>query len=693
MNGSHTLKMSGLICLLFFTSTAFGQTPANFTDRTYAGPASVRSIYTGDLNNDGIPDLIETSNQVADHFTVQIANTDGSFQPAKNVAFPAPLPQGINSAYVGDVNGDGKVDVVFAMGGERILNVYLGHGDGTFAPANSDTIGLPDTQHFGGLPLRGADFNHDGHVDLFTQANNDSVGALYLMTGDGAGNFGTPKPLATISSADNSAFSDFGAGDFDADGQADIAYGKGSCSPSHCDIFVHILYGNGASSFTDVTSTFDSGDFVFNVADVNSDGRSDVVGSGLSGTFALLGQTTRTLVTKQVGPPSPTQATFTGNLVADFNGDTRMDVAGVEYVAATDDMHLVVYLQKADGTFTAEPSAGTFAAGQFTSDPVVGDFNRDSKPDVVTIESDSSQNPPQMIHEFINNTTNGNWGGCSYVTSAQGFYICAPGSTSPSPVVFIATANSLAPLRKIELWIDGQKTVEQFHVWDVKGWFSYTATLAEGTHRVTLFAVNPDNRLIKTSYSLTVSNSGGGSCTNSTATGTNICSPQSGQTVSSPVSIQAAGGSSVKNMEAWVDGVRKYAGSGNTVSLSLALANGTHKLTVFSKNGSTVLSSAVSTFTVGSGGGGGCTPSSSTSTVICSPTNGSSVSNPVNASAKGGSSVKNMELWVDGTRRAVSSTNSISTSLTLSAGSHKLTAFGKNGSTVLSSAVSTFTVH
>jgi hypothetical protein len=51
-------------------------------------------------------------------------------------------------------------------------------------------------------------------------------------------------------------------------------------------------------------------------------------------------------------------------------------------------------------------------------------------------------------------------------------------------------------------------------------------------------------------------------------------------------------------MEAWVDGVRKYAGTGNTFSLSLSLPAGSHKLTVFSKNGSMVLSSAVTNFTI-----------------------------------------------------------------------------------------------
>ena len=689
MNARTPLSMLPVALLLSAMTCA--QTQAFFNKHSYAGPASVRTIYTGDLNNDGIPDLIETSLQVADHFTVQIANADGSFQPAKNIAFPAPLPQGVNTAYVGDVNGDGKVDVVFAMGGQRVLNVYLGHGDGTFAPVKTDTIALPDTQHFGGMPLRGADFNHDGHVDLFTQANNDTVGALYLMNGDGAGNFGTPKALATIAAADNSAFSDYGAGDFDADGQADIAYGKGSCSPSHCDIFVHVLYGNGALGFTDVTSTFDSGDLVFNIADVDSDGRSDVVGSGLSGTFALLGQTTRTLVTKQVGPASPTQAIFQGNLVADFNGDTLMDVAGVQYNADTNDMRLILYLQNSAGLFNAE-SADAFAAGQFTAVPVVGDFDRDTRPDVLTIENGTD--PSQfIIDEFLNTTSGlqwGGWGGCAYPSAAQGIHVCTPGSSTTSPVRFRAAANSLAPLRKLEVWIDGHKAVEQFHVWDVKGWLDYTTPLADGAHSITMYAVNPDSRFIKTRFTLNVSASG--SCSNATTTGTTICSPQSGSTVSSPVRIQAAGGTSVKNMEAWVDGVKRYAGAGNTVSLSLALSNGTHKLTVFSKNGGTTLSSAVSTFTVGAGGGG-CTPSSSTATVICSPVNGSTVSSPVNLQASGGSSVNVLEVWIDGVKKYTVQSRSFSITTSLSAGSHRMTAFGKNGSTVLSSAVSNFTVN
>jgi hypothetical protein len=64
------------------------------------------------------------------------------------------------------------------------------------------------------------------------------------------------------------------------------------------------------------------------------------------------------------------------------------------------------------------------------------------------------------------------------------------------------------------------------------------------------------------------------------------------------VNVQAKGGSSVKNMEAWVDGVKRVNVAGNVISTSLTLSSGAHKLTVFSKNGSTVLSSTVTNFTV-----------------------------------------------------------------------------------------------
>jgi hypothetical protein len=140
-----------------------------------------------------------------------------------------------------------------------------------------------------------------------------------------------------------------------------------------------------------------------------------------------------------------------------------------------------------------------------------------------------------------------------------------------------------------------------------------------------------------------------------------------------------------------VDGAKWFQNSGNHVSTDLPLSNGAHTMTVFGRNGS-VVGKATVTFTVSSGGSTCSQPSSATGTVICAPANGSTVGSPVTIQARGGANVTFMEVWVDGTKRFQSSGNSVFTSLSLAAGGHRLTVYSKNGSGVLSNAVSNLTV-
>jgi glucose/arabinose dehydrogenase len=161
------------------------------------------------------------------------------------------------------------------------------------------------------------------------------------------------------------------------------------------------------------------------------------------------------------------------------------------------------------------------------------------------------------------------------------------------------------------------------------------------------------------------------------STATIICSPADASTVPSPVRVLASGGSSVTNMEVWIDGVKKWQGSGRTVDQSFALADGTHKLSVYGKNGSTVLSNPRLTFTV-SPNSTTCTASTATSVNICSPTEGSTINSPFQLVASGGSSVTFMEAWLDGVRILQTQGNRIDQSFPTGTGSHTLTVYGKD---------------
>jgi glucose/arabinose dehydrogenase len=163
----------------------------------------------------------------------------------------------------------------------------------------------------------------------------------------------------------------------------------------------------------------------------------------------------------------------------------------------------------------------------------------------------------------------------------------------------------------------------------------------------------------------------------SVATATVICAPADSATVTSPVRVLAAGGSSVTFMEVWIDSVKKWQGAVRSVDQSFALADGTHQLTVYGKAGSTVLSSQRITFNVAAASST-CTASTATSVKICSPAPGSAVNSPFRLLAAGGSSVSFMEAWLDGTRILQTLSNSIDQSFPAGNGTHNLTVYGKD---------------
>lgn len=187
-----------------------GNGQGNFGTQTLDGfpPLSNRSddplsIAAADLNNDGKLDLVVGSSTT---ISVRLGNGAGDFGPAINLTSPA----SVTAVLIGDFNGDNKQDLVTTTFVTNTaiakLSLRLGDGSGNFGPASE----LPG---FGSNPFpRAADFNGDGDLDLAVAASN-----LWVMFGDGAGNFGLPtkwgSPPSTSVAVD----------DLNGDGKPDIA--------------------------------------------------------------------------------------------------------------------------------------------------------------------------------------------------------------------------------------------------------------------------------------------------------------------------------------------------------------------------------------------------------------------------------------------------------------------------------------
>jgi hypothetical protein len=327
----------------------------------------------GDVNNDGRLDLVmlgvilpETGVLAAETVT-HLGLAGGKFGP------PMLSPGGQVEAYEGpgeivlaDLNEDGKLDLVAAMGHVQPnpVNIWvmLGRGDGSFQPPLKYRTGEYSTSN---LSLAVADVTRDGHLDVVAHAPAQ-VWQLAVLPGKGDGTF---APQITSGASGPGQGSTLVA-DFTGDGKLDAVAILRTGSEDFGGGDVLLERGNGAGAFTlvqtlHVASNPHSGSG--RVADLNGDTRPDVVFSGSSGfdggvdgTWVLLNQG------GSFAAPVLYSTLWSLADVADFDHDGDIDLVG----AGT--ANLTIRLNDGTGSFptTVELISpnGTVIAGDWTSD-------------------------------------------------------------------------------------------------------------------------------------------------------------------------------------------------------------------------------------------------------------------------------------------------------------------------------------
>jgi len=145
--------------------------------RLTAGPGFDLSSIFADVNGDGIADVIDTddSESAFEPIFVTLGNADGTFRERKQLAHPRKV-RFPTQVRVKDLDGDGRADLVVSDFQSTSLYYYRGDGAGGFDEGVAiDTGGPVNTFDLG-------DVNGDGYVDLVT-ANDDHTVSVILNRG------------------------------------------------------------------------------------------------------------------------------------------------------------------------------------------------------------------------------------------------------------------------------------------------------------------------------------------------------------------------------------------------------------------------------------------------------------------------------------------------------------------------------
>ena len=258
------------------------------------------AVASGDLNNDGIPDLV-FANYATGDISVLLGQSGnlGTFGTATNIdvgSDPTAANRKPASVAIGDVVGDPNPDIVVAVYGEDRVDVLQGDGAGGFtlstfigvgASTGPRSVTLGDADNDGDLDIITGNFTtgantvsvwlNDNGADSFTEAANSPFAAntkpfavtfadatddgvpdilvtnfdtttVSILAGSNDGNFAAPSTVNVGSGPHSIA-----VGDINGDGSADLAVANSA------DATVSVLLADGAGGFIDPGTTYTVG--------------------------------------------------------------------------------------------------------------------------------------------------------------------------------------------------------------------------------------------------------------------------------------------------------------------------------------------------------------------------------------------------------------------------------------------------
>jgi len=257
---------------------------------TYRNFYTGGGVAVGDIDNDGLPDIFFTGNQVANRLYLNKGNFQ--FEDITEKAGIQKKGKWSTGVCMADVNGDGLLDIYvcysgIAPGDPRHNELYINHGNLKFTE-EAEAYGIAD----GGYSTHAAffDYDHDGDLDLFLLRNaskpigtfnlqhnerniRDSLGGDKLYRNDG-GHFVDVSAEAGIYGSVIGFGLGVTVGDVNNDGWPDIYVSNDFFERDY--LYINNRNGRFTEELENQMHSISNASMGADMADINNDGHPDI---------------------------------------------------------------------------------------------------------------------------------------------------------------------------------------------------------------------------------------------------------------------------------------------------------------------------------------------------------------------------------------------------------------------------------